>query len=818
MRRKAGFFTSWIVRVPRSSGGSVLAGVLLLCSLVAPLWAVAQTNFGTVNVGSSTTAAATVTFANSGTLASIAVVTQGATNLDYTEAGVGTCTIGTAYTVEDTCTVNVTFAPKFDGGRNGAVVLTDAGNNVLGTGYLQGTGAAPQLAYYIQSLTQFNTIPATLTGSPLAIAMDDSGSVYIADGGTTGTNSPGARVVKETFSAGKWNQSVLASGFYRPVNVAIDGAGNIYVLDTGAGQNTNTWFVYKESLFNGQYQQSTVDIQPQSITVDGAGNIYYFAGQNTTGVGLYALLLQPDGSYAPGNGGMQLPLPNLSNLVPNYTCGLGPPPGSIYFWVGSTVDGSGNLYFDSYIDCTNPYYPEKTFVGLFEYSSGITQPPIYVGSGGGGSYGVQVAELVGDARGNIFQYQGVGTTYYISEVSPAGYVLVTPSLGPLAPMGLATDAAGDVVIIGVNAGVETIYQLEYANPPVMSFQATPAGVESTDSPKEMTVTGISSQPVTLSSISYPPDFPEDLSFAKGYSGTCANGTTLSGNDNFCLVPIDFIPAQSLGNQGSLQLTEEVTLSTNSPASPALISVTGTEILPYAATPQASIPGGTYTAVQSVSLSDSTPGAAIYYTTNGTPPTINSTQYTGPITVSGTETIEAIATASGYSSSPVFSTTYTINLPPTFTLAASAPSLTISSEQSGTLTVSVTPQNGFNSKVSFGCSGLPSGASCSFSPASVTPSGGTATTTLTVSASAAGQASYFNLFPVFPATVLLFGLCCWSGRKRSRTRLALALLGMTLVTACSSGSSPGSQSTTSTVTITATSGALQQSTTFILTVQ
>ena len=43
-------------------------------------------------------------------------------------------------------------------------------------------------------------------------------------------------------------------------------------------------------------------------------------------------------------------------------------------------------------------------------------------------------------------------------------------------------------------------------------------------------------------------------------------------------------------------------------------------------------------------SDTTPGATIYYTTNGTtrPPV-----HVGPITVSSSETLEAIATASGY---------------------------------------------------------------------------------------------------------------------------------------------------------------------------
>jgi len=90
--------------------------------------------------------------------------------------------------------------------------------------------------------------------------------------------------------------------------------------------------------------------------------------------------------------------------------------------------------------------------------------------------------------------------------------------------------------------------------------------------------------------------------------------------------------------------------------------------------------GTYTSQQSVSITESTSGATVYYTTNGTTPTTASLKYTGPITVSSKETIQAIATLAGYNNSPVASAAYTINLPPAATPTFSLPAGAYSSAQ------------------------------------------------------------------------------------------------------------------------------------------
>ena len=84
-------------------------------------------------------------------------------------------------------------------------------------------------------------------------------------------------------------------------------------------------------------------------------------------------------------------------------------------------------------------------------------------------------------------------------------------------------------------------------------------------------------------------------------------------------------------------------------------------LPAAAAPTFNPPGGSYTLPQMVTISDSTPGVTIYYTTDGSTPTTSSTKYTDSILVVKTTTIKAIAVAPGWSTSPVASATYTLPL-------------------------------------------------------------------------------------------------------------------------------------------------------------
>ena len=67
----------------------------------------------------------------------------------------------------------------------------------------------------------------------------------------------------------------------------------------------------------------------------------------------------------------------------------------------------------------------------------------------------------------------------------------------------------------------------------------------------------------------------------------------------------------------------------------------------AATPVFTPAGGNFNSVQTVTISDATSGATIYYTTNGSTPTAASARYTSPVSVTTSETFKAIAFATGY---------------------------------------------------------------------------------------------------------------------------------------------------------------------------
>lgn len=501
---------------------------------IAPL---GTTNVGTENVGStSSVVPLTITFTQAETLGSVAVLTQGAPNLDFTDAGGGTCTIGTPYNVNATCAVNVIFSPKYSGVRYGAVMLSDNSGNVIGTAYLQGTGTGPQTSFLPDTLSSLGSS----LGYPQGIAVDGSGNLYIAD-------AINAAVYKETLSNGAYTQSAIGTGFTEPYGVAVDGAGNVYVADGG------NHAVYKETPSNSSYVQTVIGYGfsfPMGVAVDGLGNVYVADfGDGVTPGAVYMETLS-NGSYV------------QTKIA-----------GTFVTPQGIAVDGSGNLFV---ADSANG----ATSAAVFELTaSNETYSQTSIGYGWVTPTGVAVG-----GNGNVFitdDAYDLGDGFVAMETPQSdgtyNQSIIADSTSIPDPGGIAVDGTGNRYI--TDNFESSAYRQDVADPPSLSFATAAYQLTSSDSPKTVTVQNIGNTPLTFSGLTYPADFPE----APGIPSDCTSSTSL-GAEVVCTLSIDFTPASLSGTNQSTQLSEAVMLTTdslNTGGTAQTVPVSGTEVSPLA---------------------------------------------------------------------------------------------------------------------------------------------------------------------------------------------------------------------------------------------
>jgi hypothetical protein len=181
-------------------------------------------------------------------------------------------------------------------------------------------------------------------------------------------------------------------------------------------------------------------------------------------------------------------------------------------------------------------------------------------------------------------------------------------------------------------------------------------------------------------------------------------------------------------------------------------------------------------------------------------------------------------------------TETIVTPGTFTLSSSSGSQTISAGGTATYVIAVTPSGTVSNPITFTATGLPPGATATFSPSSLSLGTSAASTTLTIQTVAQTAAANHHGKPgseaplmAFAAGLLMLPLFRIRAVRRRLGRLSNGLA-VLLFLACSlsalaglsgCGGKSGSGSTTPqvyTVTVTGTSGSLVQTTNVTLTVQ
>jgi Chitobiase/beta-hexosaminidase C-terminal domain len=288
-----------------------------------------------------------------------------------------------------------------------------------------------------------------------------------------------------------------------------------------------------------------------------------------------------------------------------------------------------------------------------------------------------VNTTTGDTYSATIVYTGTNVTLNLYDVTAGGSCpgincfthtwtgVSIPSIvnGTTAYVGLAgaTNAASTAPLL--------IDSLVYT---VLSAAATPTASVPSD-------TYASTQSVTLSDSSSGSVMCYNLTGAPytDGNGNCPNGTKVTGAISVAAGQSIFVVAGS----GSSAYGD-------SPVASYTYQIGSTT-----AQPTFSLATASYNGAQTAFISASTAGSSIYYTTDGSTPTTGSTLYTGPVTISSTTTLKAVANVSS-AASTVSSITATIN---PFAIAADSPTFspvpgTYTGTQSVTLTSSTSGSN------------------------------------------------------------------------------------------------------------------------------
>jgi len=424
-----------------------MMGLLTLGVLGAGWTVEAQSSYsfsGTTNVTASATGTATVTISATGTVSAISVLTAGAANLDFT-AGTqsGGCTTGSV-TAGNTCTYVVTFSPKYPGLRNGAVVLFDASGAVLGTGIVNGVGVASLSVMEVGELTTvagngyLNTPPPDTVATdnsiaePMGVAFDGAGNMYYSDRDQSLVRKVTAAGVLSTV-AGTGTSGYTGDGgaataaeLSAPSGIIVDGAGNIYIADSGNN-------VIREVVMGSGSEPA------QIYTVAGNGTA---GNTNGTGTATSGELNGPQGLAIDPSGNLFI-ADTVNNVVRkvNATTKVM----TTYAGTGSTgtfaIAGTATS-----IELNEPW-------GLYATSDGS----VYIAD-----YGNNVIRKV-DTSGNLTTVVGSGSVGYNASAGP----VAANTTAMDHPTGVVVDAAGNIIyadsendaILKMNYSLQTVTRL-----------------------------------------------------------------------------------------------------------------------------------------------------------------------------------------------------------------------------------------------------------------------------------------------------------------------------------------------------------------------
>jgi sugar lactone lactonase YvrE len=539
--------------------------------------------------------------------------------------------------------------------RGGNLLIADASNRIREVF----AAAAPPTA---QTATVTFSLPAGNYSSPQSIAISDAtpgATIYVTvDGSTPTTGSAGYSLPIDVTGVVTIEAVASAPGYLpsAPVSATYTVSAAAPIITTVAGDGSSG------VAGAGGPALSLPLPEPMGVAVDQAGNLYvseptsnvvWMISASTQNASIFAGIGDTGDS---GDGGAAV---NATMRSPE----------------GLAFDSAGNLYIADHGN--NLIRKVAADTGIISTVAGGGNPTSGIGDGGlaiyarlqspsavafDGANDLYIADTLNNRIREVSATTGIITTVAGNgNYQTSGDGGAATNAGLRAPDSVAVDKAGDIYIGSSNgtrvrevtaatgdidtiAGFKDIGGQTGDGGPAISAEINPHGL-ALDSSGNLYISNL---PGEIREINAGTGVISRVA-GIGYTGYSGDGGAAAAAEVDMPVQIAFDGAGNLYFADGTNRIRKVTFNAQVTAAPVF-----------------SVPSGTYSTSQSVTITDATAGATIYYTTDGSAPSNQSNVYTSAIAVNASETINAIAISADFDPSTVTSASYVLIPPPTLT--------------------------------------------------------------------------------------------------------------------------------------------------------